>query len=482
MKRTKETTRWVVVLSVVVVLAMAAPAAMAHSGKAAAPAHAAKLFEATASDAPSSVAVLRSSPVGPALPSLRAAAPSPVMFYEGFEGTLSSWQVQGSPTWGITTYRFAAGQASAYCAQSAIPAPGPYADDMAAWLKAGPFDLSQVTAATLSYKLYLKSEEDIDDLACYVSLDGINWYGWSTTGDTQGWVDKVRNLASVITIGSVCGKSQVWIGFKFESDDSFGDEGAYIDEVKLTDQTPPSVTAINPASGPAGSTATLTGAGLSGTTAVSFNGVAAPFTVVSATQISVTVPAGATSGLITVTTPYGVRQSTTSFTVTVPPKVTGLTPSQGRVGASVIVGGTALDGATKVTFGGVAAAYRIDSATSITAVVPTGAKTGVVEVTTPGGVATSATSFVVLVKPQLLRVSPTAARHGATVTLTGKDFGSARGTGCVKFGVVKCTKFVSWSATRIKCVVPGKAKVGRLKVTVVSAGGTSAARTFTVKR
>jgi hypothetical protein len=49
-------------------------------------------------------------------------------------------------------------------------------------------------------------------------------------------------------------------------------------------------------------------------TAVSFNGVSAKFTVES-TRIGAVVPAGATSGVIEVTTPNGTAPSKTSFTV-----------------------------------------------------------------------------------------------------------------------------------------------------------------------
>ena len=49
--------------------------------------------------------------------------------------------------------------------------------------------------------------------------------------------------------------------------------------------------------------------------AVAFNGVAASFTVNSATQITATVPAMATPGPITVTTPGGTAQSAASFTI-----------------------------------------------------------------------------------------------------------------------------------------------------------------------
>ena len=60
----------------------------------------------------------------------------------------------------------------------------------------------------------------------------------------------------------------------------------------------------------------VTGTGFTGATAVAFNGLAAAsFAVNSATQITAVVPAGATSGPITVTTPAGPGASALSFTV-----------------------------------------------------------------------------------------------------------------------------------------------------------------------
>ena len=77
---------------------------------------------------------------------------------------------------------------------------------------------------------------------------------------------------------------------------------------------PPFVIA-SPAFGKANSTVNLLGSNLSGTTAVSFNGIPATYTVVSATQISVVVPSGATSGQVSVTTPAGLLNSNTNFLV-----------------------------------------------------------------------------------------------------------------------------------------------------------------------
>jgi len=71
-----------------------------------------------------------------------------------------------------------------------------------------------------------------------------------------------------------------------------------------------------PASGEVGAAVIILGTNLTGTTGVSFNGTAATFTVVSATEITTTVPAGATSGTVSVITPSGTLNSNKAFQVT----------------------------------------------------------------------------------------------------------------------------------------------------------------------
>jgi C1A family cysteine protease len=90
----------------------------------------------------------------------------------------------------------------------------------------------------------------------------------------------------------------------------------------------PTITGITPTSAPVGTVVTLTGTDLAGATAVSFHGTATPtFDVVNATQITATVPAGATSGPITVTTPGGIGVSVASLTVTPTPTLTVTAPT-----------------------------------------------------------------------------------------------------------------------------------------------------------
>ncbi len=70
-----------------------------------------------------------------------------------------------------------------------------------------------------------------------------------------------------------------------------------------------------PTVGKVGTAVRILGSGLTGSTSVSFNGTAATFTVVSATEITTSVPTGATTGKITVATPGGTLTSNVSFQV-----------------------------------------------------------------------------------------------------------------------------------------------------------------------
>ena len=135
--------------------------------------------------------------------------------------------------------------------------------------------------------------------------------------------------------------------------DNFGQWSVHV--YHLVAQTPPpaapTITSIAPTSGPAGTRVTIGGTNLGGTTAVTFGGVAAGFTLGSATDLSATVPAGAASGPVSVTTPGGTATSTGSFTVVAappPPPPTG-GGGGGSGGASTGSGGAAVPSDLHVT-------------------------------------------------------------------------------------------------------------------------------------
>lgn len=147
--------------------------------------------------------------------------------------------------------------------------------------------------------------------------------------------------------------------------------------------------------GKVGTSVTILGFNLTGSTAVTFGTAAASFTVNSTgTAITTSVPAGATTGTISVTTPTGTLDSNVGFKVI--PQITKSSPTSGAVGTSVTITGVSLTQTSKVTFGGVAAtSFTVNSDAQVTATVPTGAKTGKIVITTPGGTASSKTSFTV---------------------------------------------------------------------------------------
>jgi large repetitive protein len=239
----------------------------------------------------------------------------------------------------------------------------------------------------------------------------------------------------------------------------------------------PSITSFNPAIGPTGTVVTITGTSLGGATAVTFGGASATTFTPSASQITATVPAGAVTGFIVVTTPGGTATSSSEFVVGSVPAatVTGFSPTFGPAGTSVTISGTNFIGVTAVTFGGVAATiYNVPGATSIVATVPNGAVTGKIAVTTPGGTAQSATNFTVSA-PTISSFNPTAGAVGTEVNIFGANF---TGATAVRFNGTSAL-FDVMADDQIDADVPPGATSGPITV-VTPSGSVVSAGNFTV--
>ena len=219
--------------------------------------------------------------------------------------------------------------------------------------------------------------------------------------------------------------------------------------------------------GKVGATIEILGQGFTSATQVSFNGTTAAFTSVSNNYLTAVVPAGATTGYLTVTTSSGTMKSSKQFLVT--PQILSLSQLSGPVGTQVTITGVSLTQAEGVGFGDyVPAKFTVNSDTSVTATVPVGAKSGPVGVLTPGGTAIS--SQVFKVTPNVASFTPAQGPVGQQVQIFGNNF---TGTNQVTFGGVAATSFHVASDKEVDAVVPTGAITGPIAVTTPSGTGTS---------
>ncbi len=151
-------------------------------------------------------------------------------FFDDFEAAFPDyWQLYGTPTWGVTSYRASAGSCSAWCAGWDYSAGGSYFNDMNAWMIDGPFDLSSATAAEVYFDYRVNSEAYYDSLFVGVSTDGENFYGDAYSGDSGGWI-----LDERLDVSEYAGAANFYVGVQFLSDNiNSGYEGGYIDNIEL---------------------------------------------------------------------------------------------------------------------------------------------------------------------------------------------------------------------------------------------------------
>ena len=159
----------------------------------------------------------------------------------------------------------------------------------------------------------------------------------------------------------------------------------------------PTVTRFAPLEAGVSAKVTITGTGFVGVSAVLFDTTSATdFSATSPTEIVVVVPSGATSGRVSVVTAGGTG-TRSRFTVVSQPAITGLSVKAAAIGTVLTITGTDLIHTKAVTFNGVTATlFTTPNSRMVRVTIPTGATTGFVAITTPGGTASSPTEFTVL--------------------------------------------------------------------------------------
>lgn len=235
-----------------------------------------------------------------------------------------------------------------------------------------------------------------------------NLYGTTRYNGAKGYgtVFQVTPSGTLTTLGSFCDQTTIcaygelpWAGLVQATSGTFYGTaysgGAYLDgAVYSLSMGLGWFVETLPTTGTVGATIQILGTDFTGATAVTFDGLPASFTLISSTQIQTTVPSGATTGSVKVTIPSGTLSSKPRFRVL--PQFTSFSPASGPVGTLVTINGISLSQTTRVGIGGVSAGFTVVDDSTVTATVPTGAKSGrEIVITTHGGNAMSATTFSV---------------------------------------------------------------------------------------
>jgi uncharacterized repeat protein (TIGR03803 family) len=169
------------------------------------------------------------------------------------------------------------------------------------------------------------------DAALVQGTDG-NFYGTTYYGaNGYGTVFKITPGGTLRTLYSFCSQSgcadgaHPYAGLVQDTNGKFygaacgafcggGGTGGYGTVFSLSVGLGPFVE-TQPTSGKVGAAVEILGSDLTDATSVTFNGTAAPFKVVSSSQITTDVPAGATTGKVQVVTPSGTLSSNVPFRV-----------------------------------------------------------------------------------------------------------------------------------------------------------------------
>jgi hypothetical protein len=169
----------------------------------------------------------------------------------------------------------------------------------------------------------------------------------------------------------------------------------------LNEKQPPTITSFSPLAAAAGEQVQIVGYNFrdgSVEPIVQLNGVNAPIIEASGSRITITVPAQATSGLISVSVANRAAYSASEFHVITRPIIESVTPISGVAGTLVRlrgIGFSTLAGVNSVSFNGVFAVIDSASSSEIVIRVPQGASSGKITVQVNGLMATSSIDFLV---------------------------------------------------------------------------------------
>ncbi|MEN6588772.1 MAG: glycan-binding surface protein [Proteiniphilum sp.] len=231
----------------------------------------------------------------------------------------------------------------------------------------------------------------------------------------------------------------------------------------------PTLTSLSPELIRPGNELTITGKDFDLVAAVKFGGekVVTAFNVNEAlTEIRVAVPADAQDSTVVLIAKSGVEISSIATLVTVVPSAISLSSTVIRNGGTFTLTGKDIDLASAVMFGTLEAEVTLQTATSITVVVPDEASATTATLQTLSGKTVDTPAFT-YVKPEIVSITPATVMAGNEVTITGSDLDLIRS---VIFPTTqKSVNVEPSSATSFTVAVPSDATTG--EVTFVTVNG-----------
>lgn len=259
---------------------------------------------------------------------------------------------------------------------------------------------------------------------------------------------------------------------------------------------PPTIGSVSNLSPTAGTQIFISGSGFTPGMQATIGGVPVPLVQVnSPSEAIITMPASATNGTLSITTPFGTSTFSTVIAVTpgvVVPSGIDFTPVTGSFGTTVTIVGQGFVGVREVSFGGVPVQrFTVESSVRIVAVLSTGA-TGTARVITTTGSAQSqriflynsplqldslaAVSFFLMTggvdwtnKTNWLSRQPLQSWYGLTVqggritsiALANNNLNGSLTSAIVQLSVISALKTLNLSGSRLQGVLPSA--IGRIR-------------------